>query len=151
MSGILDRMAKRALGALSTIQPLTPPQYAPIAGGIRPSLLESEYQLPAGSAITAGSNACPKLIRESSPRPRRRNQWRRAGARVSQPPIPKAVPANGASTPRRRRPLAGKIDRSNRGSVDLEAGPALGDQTEATPDPGASVIQAKRSFLREVR
>lgn len=42
MSRVLERMAKRALGALPTIQPLTAPHYARPAEGLRESTLELE-------------------------------------------------------------------------------------------------------------
>ena len=42
MSGVLDRMAKRALGSLPSVQPLAGPQPAPIPAGLRVNLLDWE-------------------------------------------------------------------------------------------------------------
>lgn len=45
MSGVLERMAKRALGALPTVQPLTAPLYASPARGLRDSIFDLETNL----------------------------------------------------------------------------------------------------------
>lgn len=47
MSGVLERMARRALGALPTIQPLMGSRYAPPAVGLRESILEPEVAFEA--------------------------------------------------------------------------------------------------------
>ena len=135
MSGVLDRMAKRALGALSTIQPLTPPQYAPVAGGIRPSLLELNTSFPPvarSGGIERVPEAHPRILAEAG-----RPEINESRPRVSQPPIPKAVPPTGLDTAPAAT-AAGKIDRIG-GSVDL--GPDQPRETEPPP-AGASVIQA---------
>jgi hypothetical protein len=42
MSGVLKRMAKQAMGTLPTVQPLTPPHFAPHGGGLRQTAFEHE-------------------------------------------------------------------------------------------------------------
>jgi hypothetical protein len=76
MSGVLDRMAKRALGALPTVHPLLAPYFAPTDGIAREALLQPEASLGPGTRLeidASDSRATPPR----APPWQTRDNWKR--------------------------------------------------------------------------
>lgn len=116
MSGVLDRMAKRALGALDGVQPLLAPRFAPLPGE------------------TGASSVAPEIALETdTPSPARE------GAAGDAARIDGSTPAT-ESAPRQRLPAMSILPIAGRSSSDLSPRPSrpiesgTGAAAVTTPD-----------------
>jgi len=134
MSGVLERMAKRALGALPSVQPLASPQFATPAVGLRESVPELETDLEIEGPVRSATQEAENLSPEQSARSRRKREKRgplptselspqpvRAEARTRQTRIRSLNPNSEELTPQPK--PEGKLNLSNEPS--LNSDPAL--------------------------
>jgi len=155
MSGILDRMAKRALGALPAVQPLTAPRYAPSAPGLREPAFAPETALETeGPAAVRGTESKPRgrqdarddevqQRREHRPNSERnadleqRTLLEDAGAPIAHDPQLQIIHAQTRSAQPEIEPLMRASEKRGAGERARESAPA---QT-ASADAGARPIE----------
>jgi hypothetical protein len=115
MSGVLERMAKRALGALPSVQPLASPQFATPAVGLRESMAELETDLEIEGPVRSATQKTENLSPERSAGSRRKRE------KPGPLPTPEFSPQPARTEARNRQT---RIQSSNRKSEEL------------TPQPG---------------
>jgi hypothetical protein len=145
MSGVLERMAKRALGALPTVQPLTAPHYAPPPRGLRESLLELETSLelpPLDPGMESRKPGNPRTQADVAAGTRERREQ----SEIS--PAPPPVRAQTRPAPDRTQSVAPPF--LQRADADLRTAPAV--KREQEPEPGdAGAVRANASAPRAAR
>jgi hypothetical protein len=151
MSGVLDRMAKRALGALPTVQPLTAPHYAPPARGLRENLLELETSLelpPPEPQMESRRPGNPQTQGDAAPNTR---EWLRDfEQRVSQAPEAPPRPARAQNWPSPDRAQTGtppSVQRAQPGPRTAPAG--KGEPAREPKADDAGVVRPNTSPTRD--
>jgi hypothetical protein len=133
MSGVLERMAKRALGALPSVQPLASPHFATPVVGLRESMPELETDLEIEGPVRFANQKAETLSREQSAGKREKPgplptselspQPARAEARTRQTRIQSLNPNSEALTPQPK--PEGKLNLSNEPSFYSDPAPEM--------------------------